>query len=81
MTGLFRGLSYLHHEKNIIHRDFKPGNILVGSYKDLTKVKIIDFGLAILNTKENIEDYEHCGTLLYQPPSLYYVSLSQTFNY
>ena len=47
MTGLFRGLAYLHDEKNIIHRDLKPGNLLVSSYKDLTKLKIIDFGLAI----------------------------------
>jgi serine/threonine protein kinase len=68
MTGLFKGLAYLHDEKNIIHRDLKPNNILIGSYKDLTKLKIIDFGLAIQNKKENIMDYEHCGTLLYQPP-------------
>jgi serine/threonine protein kinase len=69
MKGLFRGLAYLHDDKNIIHRDLKPSNILIGSYKDLTKgVKIIDFGLAIHNNKENIMDYENCGTLLYQPP-------------
>lgn len=68
MSGIFRGLAYLHDEKNIIHRDLKPGNILVGSYKDISKIKLIDFGLAIHNKKENIMDYEHCGTLLYQPP-------------
>lgn len=65
MSGLLKGLTYLHDEKNIIHRDLKPNNILIGSYKDLKKTKIIDFGLAIHNKKENIMDYEHCGTLLY----------------
>lgn len=47
MKGIFQGLLYLHDQKNIIHRDLKPGNILIGSYKDLTKIKLIDFGLAV----------------------------------
>jgi serine/threonine protein kinase len=47
MRGIFQGLFYLHEEKNIIHRDMKPGNLLIGSYSDLSKVKIIDFGLAV----------------------------------
>jgi len=49
MKGLLSGIMYLHEEKNIIHRDLKPTNILIGSYKDLTKVKIIDFGLSVKN--------------------------------
>ena len=65
MTGIFRGLNYIHDEKNIIHRDLKPGNILVGSYRDLTNIKIIDFGLGVTNKQEFIMDYSHCGTLLY----------------
>lgn len=59
MKGIFQGLKYLHDEKNIIHRDLKPGNILMGSYKDLTKMKLIDFGLAVENKKEAIMDFEH----------------------
>lgn len=58
----------MHEEKNIIHRDLKPGNIVVGSYSDLSMMKIIDFGLAVHNKKENIRDYARCGTLMYQPP-------------
>jgi serine/threonine protein kinase len=65
MKGIFNGLMYLHDEKNVVHRDFKPGNVLIGSYRDLSKVKIIDFGLAIENVKENITDYSRSGTLLY----------------
>ena len=68
MKGIFSGLAYLHDEKNIIHRDLKPGNILIGSYSDLSQVRIIDFGLAVENIKDAVTDYEHCGTLLYQPP-------------
>lgn len=47
MKGVLSGLTYLHDEKNLIHRDFKTSNILIGSYNDLSKVKIIDFGLAV----------------------------------
>jgi len=46
MTGIFKALAYLHGEKDMIHRDIKPGNIVISSYKDLTKCKLIDFGIA-----------------------------------
>ncbi|MEM7261831.1 MAG: serine/threonine-protein kinase, partial [Planctomycetota bacterium] len=34
------------HQKGIIHRDVKPGNILVGTSEGKPRVKVIDFGVA-----------------------------------
>ena len=34
------------HERDIMHRDLKPQNILFGDRNDLSSVKIIDFGLS-----------------------------------
>ena len=34
------------HQKGVVHRDLKPGNVLVISDSGRTQVKIIDFGLA-----------------------------------
>lgn len=41
---ILTGLQYA-HEKNVIHRDLKPGNILMTSER---KVKITDFGTAVV---------------------------------
>merc|ERR1719469_1571447 len=57
MKGMFRGLAYLHDNQNIIHRDIKPDNIIIGSHKDLTKVKLVDFGLAVQDSLDTIMDY------------------------
>ncbi len=35
------------HQKGVIHRDLKPGNVLVGSIDGQPLPKIIDFGIAI----------------------------------
>ena len=68
MKGIFSALKYLHDEVNIIHRDVKPENIVLTDYDDLSKVKLIDFGLAVKSTKADLQDYAKCGTLLFTPP-------------
>lgn len=68
MKGIFSALKYLHDDLNIIHRDIKPENIVITDYNDLTKVKLIDFGLAVKSTKMELQDFAKCGTLMYTPP-------------
>ena len=46
MCQTLLGIEFI-HSKGVIHRDLKPGNILVSMGKDgLPYAKIIDFGLA-----------------------------------
>ena len=47
IIGICRGLHYLHKDKEIIHMDLKPGNILLD---DLMVPKITDFGLSRLES-------------------------------
>jgi len=68
MKGVFSALEYLHDELNLIHRDIKPENIVLTDLEDLSKVKLIDFGLAVKSTKLELLDFAKCGTLLYTPP-------------
>jgi serine/threonine protein kinase len=68
MKGVFSAIEYLHNEANVIHRDIKPDNVVLMDYDDLSKVKLIDFGLAVKSTKQGIQDFAKCGTLLYTPP-------------
>lgn len=44
MSQVLEALVYA-HQKGVIHRDLKPGNIMVHSIQNRTYVKILDFGM------------------------------------
>ncbi len=66
ITSILKAISFLHYSK-IIHRDIKPENILIPNPEDLSSVKIIDFGLSVLNKKE--EKYR-VGSPYYMAPEM-----------
>lgn len=76
MKGIFSALKCLHEDHNVIHRDLKPENIVMGldeksgeaDYSSLSKVKLIDFGLAVEFSATTIKDFPYCGTMLFKPP-------------
>lgn len=64
---LCRGLSIL-HEKNIIHRDITPTNIMIDNYGT---VKIIDFDISRMTNSTSSHDTHILGTQGYAAPEQY----------
>uniref|UniRef100_J3MXX6 Protein kinase domain-containing protein n=2 Tax=Oryza brachyantha TaxID=4533 RepID=J3MXX6_ORYBR len=68
MRQLLRGAKAM-HDRRIVHRDIKPGNILVGKDRGSVSVKICDFGLA-MSTTEASPPYSQGGTYWYMAPEV-----------
>ena len=55
------------HQKGVIHRDLKPGNVLVKQSTDTIDTKVIDFGIAKLATLPPAEQRTLDGQVLGTP--------------
>lgn len=63
---ILNGLSYIHNKMKGMHRDLKPGNILISADGTL---KLCDFGLAKLNA-EDVSNHTQVGTPKYIAPEI-----------
>ena len=81
MMQLAEGLEYL-HDNNVIHRDIKPGNILVAS-SDPLRIKLTDFDLS----KFLGDDYEtsnmssNVGTAVFKAPEFFLKTVERKISY
>ncbi|KAK8839529.1 hypothetical protein M9Y10_031888 [Tritrichomonas musculus] len=66
LVGIARGMMHL-HQNGVIHRDLKPGNILLD--KDM-RPHITDFGLSKINNNLSSQS-QQCGTSIYMAPEVH----------
>jgi formylglycine-generating enzyme required for sulfatase activity len=43
------------HEEGLVHRDIKPGNLMLSRTKDKATIKVLDFGLAKATREEKVD--------------------------
>ncbi|MCA9817211.1 MAG: serine/threonine protein kinase [Cyanobacteria bacterium HKST-UBA01] len=66
--SLCQTLAYC-HAKNVLHRDIKPGNVLIGEEENSKlRVKLVDFGLASIIDDNKSQGSTVAGTPLYMAP-------------
>lgn len=67
VAEILQALAYL-HRRGVVHRDLKPDNVMVVD----NAVKLLDFGLAILQSQlsSSDEDRHITGTLAYMAPEV-----------
>jgi len=58
------------HSQGICHRDLKPENILFLNKSDNSPLKLIDFGLGVINQNENIKLFQKVGSPHYVAPEV-----------
>lgn len=62
-------LKYL-HEQGISHRDLKPENVLLANKKDITDIKLIDFGMSKVFGPGEVSTASTLGTPGYMAPEI-----------
>ena len=67
MNDVVKGMVYLHNMKNIIHRDLKSSNVLIG---EDWKVKLCDFGLSGQRKKSKNKKKNRVGTYQWMAPEV-----------
>ena len=77
MHQLLEVLEYMHDKKNLMHRDIKCSNLLVGENMQL---KLADFGLARFANREDGKYTNRVITLWYRPPELLLGEVKYSFS-